>query len=707
MTFTNRQQAELRDLVDALCEDALTAEQAARLESIITSHREACRHYLDYLHFHGILHMDNAGDNLVDVLRLVRQARDEEQAVETGPPAGQGAASDTAPSGRSPILGFLGDSLQQGLDHLSNLPRLPMFLAGALFVFVSVVTVNNMMHKADVDNTAMLVCIPPKYFPPDGIWIYPQFPKDMEAGPEEIKYGWGLFVHLPDASTEDEGGEEVPQGHAVLVDLEEVDETRSPAVSRVLYKDRRVPLEFRRVFQVRPYRHYSFEALPTLVEPFQDKLKRSGDVTYVLSARVVDAKGKEIKSHQIRFVNLPTYLITQAKLEHMGIEPAFGVRSKVNIGDMTGDGECDFLYTIDAKYKAAYDISGRLLWKYEDRSQPKVYNSVATRLYDVDGDGRCEVACLRDGKLCLLDGATGEIKKSTEWPFFSGRSGGLEARIYFANLTGGGVRDILLVNGYAGTKDVRITAYTHDLKLLWDCNDFQEDGTVGMHSLNVADIDGDGKDEVAFGATMLDDDGTLLWRLPYSPLFANGGGDRDHVDEAELGDVDGDGKLEIFYASGTLLDALSGKPYFSKLPGVFDGQWVRILKVRDDLPGKQLVIANKYLPPMLFDIEGKRLEWPFPLAGWDLLDWDGDGKTEIVGGGLVYDRRGRVVGVCEPRWAYTQVCDVTGNGRQEVTPWSLDFHGHGEHIRVFSSAPRPQKRAHKLIVARRHYNHRD
>ncbi len=492
------------------------------------------------------------------------------------------------------------------------------------------------------------------------------------------------------------------------MDMEEVDETTSPATRRVLKKNHRVPLKLRRVFQFRPYPHYSYEALATLLEPFQESLKRSKNVTYALSVRIFSPEGKLLKKHQIEFCNLPTYLITHIPLKYRGIQMPFGTRSAVSIGDLTGDGQCDFLHALDAKYKAAYNLAGEELWTYEDHDQPRVYNSVATRVYDVDADGRCEVITLRDGKLCLLDGATGKVKRAVPWPKLLGRRFGLEARIFLANLTGNEGADILVLNGYASNAfggDVTMTALSGDLKTLWERADFQADGAVGMHSPNVADVDGDGRDEVSFGTTMLDDDGSIIWRLPYKPHFANGGGDPDHVDEGDIGDADDDGKLEILFASGTLVDAATGKVRLDRLPGIANGQWLRIRKIREDLPGKQLVIANKWAPPLLFSAEGKPLEWPFPFASWDLVDWDGDGVTELAGGGLVCDRRGRVVGVYDPLQNFPQFCDVTGNGRQEAMPWGLDMHG--QRITVFSSAPRPEKRSHKLAVPRHLYNFRD
>ena len=555
-------------------------------------------------------------------------------------------------------------------------------------------------RKTDADNEGRWVCIGPWHFPANGIWIVPTFSKELNAGPDEIPYGWGLYLHLPDDPQHER------LGYSARIDLTEVDQVTVPTIKRKLIQDREIGLAFRKVFQTRPYHHHAYEAQAQLLEPFQQQLKRDPEVSYELSVRVVDRQGATLKSHVLRFANRPTYLSTNIDLLRRGLDfGPLGTRSKVNVGDLTGNGECDYVFCIDAQYKAAYDFSGKLLWEYEQKTEPLVYNSVATRVYDVDADGRCEVVCLRDGHLCVLDGRDGHVKRSISWPHLNGRPAALEARIFFANLRGEGVRDLLILNGYANHPDVMLSAFTGNLEHLWDASGFFEDGGVGSHCLNVADIDGDGKDEVAFGTTMLDHDGRVLWRLPYDPLFNRGGGDSDHVDEAELGDVNGDGRLEIFYASGTLLDALTGRPFFSKLPDVTDGQWVRIDKVRNDLAGKQLLIANKWSAPQLFDMRGTKLDWPFPFASWDLVDWDGDGETEVMGGGLICNRGGVVVGICEPRWTMPQYGDITGNGRQEVLPWCLDMHG--RQIRVFSSAARPQQRRRPYVSSRRQYNFRD
>ncbi|MGN0108310.1 MAG: hypothetical protein ACI4A5_11530, partial [Hominilimicola sp.] len=66
----------------------------------------------------------------------------------------------------------------------------------------------------------------------------------------------------------------------------------------------------------------------------------------------------------------------------------------------------------------------------------------------------------------------------------------------------------------------------------------QEDKTLfgqGAHSLSVADVDNDGKDEIVFGSAVLDNDGSVLI------YDGRGHGDAEHVN-----DFDNDGKQEIF-----------------------------------------------------------------------------------------------------------------------------------------------------------------
>ena len=46
---------ELRGLIDALCEEAITPEQVRRLEELVLAHPEAEAYYVQYLNFHANL----------------------------------------------------------------------------------------------------------------------------------------------------------------------------------------------------------------------------------------------------------------------------------------------------------------------------------------------------------------------------------------------------------------------------------------------------------------------------------------------------------------------------------------------------------------------------------------------------------------------------------------------------------------------------
>lgn len=60
MSSSRDVKSELLDLLDALCEERLTPEQAARLERIVLKSRSARKLYLEYLHLHGTLLWDAA-----------------------------------------------------------------------------------------------------------------------------------------------------------------------------------------------------------------------------------------------------------------------------------------------------------------------------------------------------------------------------------------------------------------------------------------------------------------------------------------------------------------------------------------------------------------------------------------------------------------------------------------------------------------------
>lgn len=83
----------------------------------------------------------------------------------------------------------------------------------------------------------------------------------------------------------------------------------------------------------------------------------------------------------------------------------------------------------------------------------------------------------------------------------------------------------------------------------------------GNHSLVVADMDGDGKDEIGTGPAVLDNDGTILWSSGY------GHGDAHHIGDFSPANEG----LEIFYVN----EEYGESPYSSAL---FDARTGKLLK---------------------------------------------------------------------------------------------------------------------------------
>ncbi|MFQ6131660.1 MAG: FG-GAP-like repeat-containing protein [Armatimonadota bacterium] len=193
------------------------------------------------------------------------------------------------------------------------------------------------------------------------------------------------------------------------------------------------------------------------------------------------------------------------------------------VADVTGDGLLDYLVTKPGNL-VVHDHNGRQLWKSELPIQVSEsseghglpgWHGPGVQAVDVDGDGETEVLFLtRDGVLHIVEGATGKGKRAARPPVPQGAAGW--EHVIVANLRGQGDRDVILQatnkDGYRMGR--YIAAYSLDAldgPALW-----QTDRYLGCahNGARVADLDGDGRDEV-LGATILDHDGTL--HAPFRP----------------------------------------------------------------------------------------------------------------------------------------------------------------------------------------------
>jgi rhamnogalacturonan endolyase len=277
-----------------------------------------------------------------------------------------------------------------------------------------------------------------------------------------------------------------------------------------------------------------------------------------------------------------------------GVSYAYSAND-ASIGDLDGDGEYEIVLKWDPSnakdnsqsgytgnvYLDAYKLDGTRLWRIDlGRNIRAGAHYTQFIVYDLDSDGRAEVACkTADG---TVDG-TGHVIGDSSQDYRNSAGyvlAGPEFLTIFEGLTGAALAttDYLPVRGtvcdwgdcygnrvdrflagiayFDGHRPSLIMArgyYTRTVIVAWDWRNGQltrrwafdsRDGTPGNtayegqgnHQLAIADVDGDGRDEIIYGAMSVDDDGMGLYTTRLG-----------HGDALHVADMDPDRPgLEVF-----------------------------------------------------------------------------------------------------------------------------------------------------------------
>lgn len=367
------------------------------------------------------------------------------------------------------------------------------------------------------------------------------------------------------------------------------------------------------------------------------------------------------------------------------------------VGDINGDGRMELVMVqanggIDDRYVphqvqclTAYDLDGRLLWQVgePDEHAGGPGSDYPAQIYDIDGDGYHEVICVMDGRLLILDGRNGAVKRAHELPDEQAHD-----CIIICNLRGKPYpQDIILKDRYR-----RMWALDRDLNLLW-----KHEGNLG-HYPWVYDIDGDGHDEVMAGYDLLDHDGVKLWSCHDLD---------DHADCIWFGDVDGNpanGIEIVIGGSVTVMYNAAGEEIW-RYDGSIESQHIALGRFRDDLPGLQIAGLDRIVRGdgrdrlsgkdgiFLLDSSGREI-WKEDrqTPGWltiieTLRNWD-DGELDYIlayrrGGGVmptIYDGYMNVVTEF-PTDGYVVHADLVGSGLEQVIIYD------DQEARIYSSRP--------------------
>jgi hypothetical protein len=326
----------------------------------------------------------------------------------------------------------------------------------------------------------------------------------------------------------------------------------------------------------------------------------------------------------------------------------------IRIGDLNGDGAPDILFVQNLygpriiTCLTATTLAGENLWQNGTPSgdNGRVYCDLPVQIYDWDHDGTNEVLYVRQAKyldspppaaqtirerapryegnatMVVLDGRTGREKTTLSLPAAADDS------FLFADLTGRGGREDLVVKD----RYWNMWGVSHGGKILWGYT-----GSVG-HYPAVADVDGDGRDEVFVGFALVNHEGKVVFQKE-----AKGA----HQDAAFVLKPP-DGQWRLLFGDGGLhcVNPKGDELWYRPLG---EAQHVVAGHFRSDSPLQVMAVdrtpvpthrrdANAWAILYLFDLDGRELwrrqmekgEWCIAAR---LIQWLGPGQPDCA---LVY-----------------------------------------------------------------------
>jgi rhamnogalacturonan endolyase len=357
-----------------------------------------------------------------------------------------------------------------------------------------------------------------------------------------------------------------------------------------------------------------------------------------------------------------------------------------SVGDLDGDGQYEIVLKWDpsnARDNAqdgftgnvifdAYKIDGKQLWRINlGRNIRAGAHYTQFMVYDLDGDGIAEMACkTADGTidgigkvigdstknfinergkilsgpefLTVFNGRTGEAMKTVEYvpgrgdqcAWGNNECNGNRVDRFLACIAylDGIHPSLVMCRGYYGR--LTICAWDWQKGSLTQRWFFDSDKGhpeymgQGNHNLSAGDIDSDGKDEIVYGSSAYDDDGT--------PIYTTGMG---HGDAMHLSDLDPDiPGLEVWAVKetggrgGILHSASTGKILVS-IPGPGDTGRGLAADIYPNHTGFEMWSSTS---KGIYSVKGEKITEAMPSVNFRIY-WDGDLQDELLDKSFIDD----------------------------------------------------------------------
>lgn len=358
-----------------------------------------------------------------------------------------------------------------------------------------------------------------------------------------------------------------------------------------------------------------------------------------------------------------------------------------SVGDVDGDGQYEIILKWDPSnskdnsqsgytgnvYIDAYRMDGTFLWRIDlGRNIRAGAHYTQFMVYDLDGDGRAEVAMKTadatvDGTGVVIGNGSADYRNSSGYilsgpeyyTVFEGLTGkALATTSYepprgtvsswgdsYGNRVDRFLAGIAYLDGEQPSVVVARGYYTRTVLVAYNYRDGQltkqwtfDSNTAGNsayvaqgnHSLAVADVDGDGKDEIIYGSMGVDDDGKGMYTT----------GRDSHGDALHVSDLDPTREgLEVF---GT--HESTSAPYGYDVRDAKTGQTIWGIKTGKDT-GRGLAadidpryagaevwaVDGEWNSPTggLYSIKGEKISNQIPTANFAIW-WDGDLLRELL-----------------------------------------------------------------------------
>jgi len=482
-----------------------------------------------------------------------------------------------------------------------------------------------------------------------------------------------------------------------------------------------------------------------------EKADATQTYTYQVAAIVNGKEIKDARSYTLK-AGAPAYLSIPLKT------PAGYAPNDASVGDLDGDGTYEIILhqagrghdnsqngITDPPIFQAYTLEGKLLWQINlGRNIREGAHYTQFMVYDLDGDGRAEIAMkTADGTidgvgkvigdstknyvnnngrilegpeyLTIFDGRTGAALYTTDYVPARGRidgwggTGGNGRNDSYGNRVDRFLACVAYLDGVHPSLVMCRGYYGRSVLAAWDWKDnkltqrwvfdtekgYPDFAGQGNHNLTVTDVDGDGKDEIIYGQMTVDDNG--------KGMYTTGIG---HADALHVSDLDPDrpGK-EVFStqerfddAGANFRDAKTGEVIWKKasVKAGEDGEGpgrACALDIDPRYKGYECWVAGAGITG-LFDCKGNKIAEKTPPCNMGIY-WDGDVLSEILNGTLVgkWDYNNSTVTKLLDGKDYDCVhnngtksnpclsADILGDWREEVIYRTRD----NQELRIFST----------------------